>query len=186
MQLSILLLWYIPDSAHSTYTTICIESVDSILCRDSTDTQYNYDNTKTSSQNLQNSKLISLYDNVQFIFECFQRPIKLLMVQKDVKVLKQKVAKQPKCSFFFFFIFFFFIRQAIWKLHDSLTTVFAWNRYSHKVLERTLWTMASSGMPLNACAKRSHITTNRVSTAELMTLGDSWGFFLTFQAVPGN
>jgi len=39
-----------------------LEPVDSI-CGESTDTQY--------MKNLQNGKLVSLYDNLPFIFECF-------------------------------------------------------------------------------------------------------------------
>ena len=45
-----------------------IESVDSI-CRNSADTQYVI--MQKIFQNLKNSKLINLYNNVSFIFKCF-------------------------------------------------------------------------------------------------------------------
>jgi len=48
---------------------IILESVDSI-CRDSADTQYNYDNTEKIPQNLKYGKHISLHNNIPFIFEC--------------------------------------------------------------------------------------------------------------------
>ena len=48
--------------------------------------------------NLKNSKLISLYDNVPFIFVCLMTYNICLVARKSItKVLHQKVARLPKC-----------------------------------------------------------------------------------------
>jgi len=72
-----------------------IESVDSI-CRDSTDTQYMI--IQVISQNHKNSKII--YKQHTILLQAFSWSTTCLVAQKStVKVLNQKVAKQPIYSF---------------------------------------------------------------------------------------
>ena len=80
------LFYYLPASI----ATI-IESVD-YICRDSADTQY-----IKISLNLSNGKIVSLYDNLPFIFECFVTYNTLSTMKKHCEVLNSKVARQPKC-----------------------------------------------------------------------------------------
>jgi len=50
------------------------------------------------SPNLKNGELISLYDNILFIFECFNDQQDSMVRKSITKVPNQTAAKQPNCS----------------------------------------------------------------------------------------
>ena len=58
----------------------------------------------SKSQNLRNVKLISLYDNILFIFRCFHDQQHAYWCKSIPKVLNQKVAKQPNVYLSFFLL----------------------------------------------------------------------------------
>ena len=57
------------------------------------------------SQNLKNNKLVSLYDNVPFIFECF-------MIYNMLSSVKNNVPPPPLLLLLLFLLFFVFFGQA--------------------------------------------------------------------------
>jgi len=79
-----------------------------------------------------NSKHISLYNSVSFIFKCFHDKRHTNRCKKYHKSTEPESCQKAKIfslflSFFFVYFFFFFI-QASSKLYDSFTMVFAQNR----------------------------------------------------------
>ena len=50
-----------------------------------------------NTQNLKNGKLVSLYDNLPFIFERFMTYNMPSSVKKHCEVLSHKFARRPKC-----------------------------------------------------------------------------------------
>ena len=76
------------------------------------------------SQNLKNSKLVSIHDNLPYIFVCFMTYNMPTSMKKRRKVPNQKVSRRPKCfSFFFFFLF----RQAT--SNFKIVTLSQWFSY---------------------------------------------------------
>jgi len=87
-----------------------------------------YMTIQKKSQNLKNGRLISLYNNVPFIFECFHDEQHPVVLKGIAKLLNQKVTRWPKC-----FSFFFLLSSSSDGLVQVCVTLSRW--FSHKTVE---------------------------------------------------
>ena len=82
--------------------------------------------TKKSSHNLNDSKLVNLYDNLPLIFECFMTYNMPRSVKKCCESTEPQSWQAPK-MFVILLPLLLFFRQASSKLRNSFTMVFAQN-----------------------------------------------------------
>ena len=108
----------------SLLSCIITESVDSV-CRDTTYTQYMLIQ-KNQSPNLRNSTLISLYNHIPFIFECFHDQQNSSRREKPSRKYHTRYAQNGQIVFLSSSFFLSFIRASSTS-PQSLMMVFARN-----------------------------------------------------------
>jgi len=114
---------YIYSKVKTWWVGYIIESVDSNVGIARTRNIWQYIKI---SPNLKNGELVSLYDNVPFIFECFHDQQDSQWREKASWRYQTRNSQNGQNVFLSFFFFFFF-RRASSVLSESLTMVLAWN-----------------------------------------------------------